>query len=327
MENKKNLKVFIEQGLIFSVLIVLILFFAISTEGKFIKIANLHTVLSQVVPYALLGFGMTFVMISGGIDLSVGSILGFGGILCAKLITLGFSVPVAITISLISGAFVGFINGFCVAKLKVVPFITTLGTQYIFRGITQLIGDGKPVSIQSLGDNDLTNQFKFIGNGTILGVSVPIWIMLITAFILMIILNKTSYAKSLYAVGSNEEAAKFSGIKVEKTKILAYVISGITASLAGILLTAKLVSAQTNAGTGYELEGVAAAVIGGTSVNGGSGSILGTLIGALVMGVLRNGLNILKVDSFIQMVIIGVIIILGVWYDRKRADNINKKEG
>lgn len=321
-EQKGCFSFFFEKGLACTVLLILVLFFSVTTEGKFIKVTNLQTVVSQVVPYALLGFGMTFVMITGGIDLSVGSILGFGGILCGKLITQGWSIPVAIIFTLCVGAFVGFINGYCVTKLQVVPFIVTLGTQFALRGMTQLIGDGKPVSIQAMEQKDIVEQFKFIGNGTWGGIYIPVWVMLGTALVLSIVLMKTAYSRQLYAVGSNEEAAKLSGIPVNRVKIYAYVISGITSTLAGILLTAKLVSAQTNAGSGYELEGIAAAVIGGTSVTGGVGTIFGTLLGALVMGSLRNGLNLLRIDSFVQSIIIGIIIILGVWYDTKQKEKV-----
>lgn len=307
------------KGMALGVLIVLGILFGITTGGKFLKPENLLTVALQVTPYAILGFGLTFVIITGGIDLSVGSILGFGGILCAQLLKTGIGIPLSIIISLIAGAAVGAVNGLCVTKLKVVPFIVTLGTLLGFRGLTQLIGGGKPVSIQSLADKELVADFKFIGGGTVFGViPFPMLIMFGLAIILGIILAKTGYGRRLYAAGSNEEAARLSGINVNKTKLIAYTISGLTASVAGILLAARLASAQSNAGSGYELEGIAAAVIGGTSVNGGVGTIAGTLIGAFVMGVLRNGLNLLKVDAFVQMIIIGAIIILGVWYDTAR---------
>ncbi|ONI43313.1 hypothetical protein AN641_01445 [Candidatus Epulonipiscioides gigas] len=312
----------LNKGLVFGVLIGLVILFAILTGGKFIQPSNLITIVSQIVPYALLGFGMTFILITGGIDLSVGSILGFGGILCAKLIIMGCPIWLAILFSLIAGAGIGFINGYCVTKLAVVPFIVTLGTQFAFRGLTQLIGGGKPVSIQAMEDKNVVNAFIWIGNGEILGIPVPIIIMIITGIILGVILAKTGYGRRIYAVGSNEEASRLSGINVTRTKLIAYTLSGLTSTIAGILLAAKLASAQSNAGTGYELEGIAAAVIGGTSVNGGVGTILGTIIGAFVMGVLRNGLNLLKVNAFIQMIIIGAIIVIGVWYDTKRRNKI-----
>jgi len=321
--NKKiNIRDLLSKGLAFGVLIGLTILFAVLTDGKFIKTTNLITIVSQVVPYALLGFGMTFVLITGGIDLSVGSILGFGGILCAQLITMGWPIWLAIVASLIAGAFVGFINGYCVTKLAVVPFIVTLGTQFAFRGLTQLIGGGKPVSIQAMDNKEVAEAFIWLGNGEIFGVTIPIILMIVTGIILGIVLAKTGYGRRVYAVGSNEDAARLSGINVARTKVIAYTISGLTSTIAGILLTAKLASAQSNAGTGYELEGIAAAVIGGTSVTGGVGTILGTIVGAFVMGVLRNGLNLLKVNAFVQMIVIGTIIVLGVWYDTKRRQNI-----
>lgn len=316
-----------QKFLAFGVLIVLSIFFGILTKGNFLKVDNILTIALQVTPYAILGFGLTFVLITGGTDLSAGSVLGFGGIVCAKAITLGVSIPVSIVLGILAGVLAGLINGLFVTKLNVTPFIATLGTQFAFRGLTQLVGQGKPVSIRALGDEKIISVFQFIGSGTIFGkVPFPTVIMIVTAIILGIILSKTAFGRRLYAVGSNEEAARLSGINVIKTKLIAYIICGATASMAGILLAARLVSAQSNAGQGYELEGIAAAVIGGTSVMGGEGGILGTVIGAFVMGVLRNGLNLLKVDAFVQMVIIGIIIVLGVWYDtarrKKQAESV-----
>ncbi len=308
-----------QKFLTFGVLIILCLFFGLLTKGSFLRIENLLTIALQVTPYAILGFGLTFVLISGGTDLSAGSVIGFGGIVCAKAVTLGISIPISIIIGLLAGVIAGFINGIFVTKLSVTPFIATLGTQFAFRGLTQLVGQGRPVSIQALDDKEIISVFRFIGGGAVFGkIPFPSIIMIIIAIVLGIILAKTGFGRRLYAVGSNEEAARLSGINVFKTKMTAYVICGATAAMAGILLAARLASAQSNAGQGYELEGIAAAVIGGTSVMGGEGGILGTVIGALVMGVLRNGLNLLKVDAFVQMVIIGIIIVIGVWYDTAR---------
>ena len=316
-----------QKFLAFGVLIVLSILFGTLTKGNFLKVDNLLTIALQVTPYAILGFGLTFVLITGGTDLSAGSVLGFGGIVCAKAITLGVSIPISIAFGILAGILAGLINGLFVTKLNVTPFIATLGTQFAFRGLTQLVGQGKPVSIRALGDEKIISVFKFIGSGTIFGkIPFPTVIMIITAIILGIIISKTAFGRRLYSVGSNEEAARLSGINVIKTKLIAYIICGATASMAGILLAARLVSAQSNAGQGYELEGIAAAVIGGTSVMGGEGGILGTVIGAFVMGVLRNGLNLLKVNAFVQMVIIGIIIVLGVWYDtarrKKQAESV-----
>lgn len=323
-KRKFNIKELMQNGLAFVALIVLSIFFGILTGGKFVSIDNLLTVLLQITPYAILGFGLTFVLITGGTDLSAGSVVGFGGIVCAKFLTNGMSIPVSILAGVLAGATAGLINGFIITKLNVTPFIATLGTQYAFRGLTQLVGAGKPVSIQSMENKEVVQRFKFIGGGTIFGkIPFPVIIVIIFAIVLGIILAKTGFGRRVFAVGSNEEAAKLSGINVVKTKILAYVLCGATSAFAGISLASRLSSAQSNAGTGYELEGIAAAVIGGTSTAGGEGSILGTVIGAMVMGVLRNGLNLLKVDAFIQMIIIGSIIVMGVWYDTIRR----KKRG
>lgn len=323
-KRKRDYGELLQKGLAFGVLILLAIFFGILTGGKFLTVNNLLTVGLQVTPYAILGFGMTFVVITGGIDISVGSVLGLGGITCAMLLTKGFGLVTSIVLAIAVGALVGLINGLCVTKLNVTPFIVTLGTQFAFRGLTQLVGQGKPVSVQALENKDLVNAFKFLGGGTVFGfIPVPMIIMFVLAIVTGVILAKTGFGRQIYAVGSNEEAARLSGINVTKTKLLAYTLCGITAALAGILLAARLASAQSNAGTGYEMEGIAAAVIGGTSVMGGEGSIMGTVIGAFVMGALRNGLNLLRVDPFVQMIITGSIIIVGVWYDNVRRKKQN----
>lgn len=314
----------LQKGLAFGILIILSAFFGILTKGNFLTTSNLLTVGLQVTPYAIIGFGLTFVIITGGNDISVGSVIGLGGITCASLLIRGYGLTFSVIAALLVGALAGLFNGFAVTKLNVTPFIVTLGTQFAFRGLTQLIGQGKPVSVQSIDDAELIETFKFIGGGNLFGfLPFPMVIMFILATVLGIFLAKTGFGRRLYAVGSNEEAARLSGIDVVKTKLLAYVLSGTTAALAGILLAARLASAQSNAGQGYEMEGIAAAVIGGTSVMGGEGSILGTVIGAFVMGILRNGLNLLRIDPFVQMVITGLIIIIGVWYDNVRRNKQN----
>ncbi len=315
---KKSYADLIQKGMAFAILILLSIFFSILTSGKYSSVDNLLTIALQVTPYAILGCGLTFVLITGGTDLSAGSVLGFGGIVCAKLLTMGVPMWLTILIGVGAGALAGLVNGLAVTKMNVTPFIATLGTQFAFRGLTQLVGQGKPVSVQSIEDKNLVAAFKFIGGGSVFGIPFPTILMVVIAVILGIILAKTGFGRRVYAVGSNEEAARLSGINVIKTKLTAYIICGGTAAFAGVLLAARLASAQSNAGQGYELEGIAAAVIGGTSVMGGEGGILGTIIGAFVMGVLRNGLNLVKVDPFVQMVIIGTIIVLGVWYDTLR---------
>lgn len=322
--SKADMGDFVQKFMAFGVLILLTIFFGILSQGKFVAVNNLLTVVLQITPYAILGFGLTFVLITGGTDLSAGSVVGFGGIICAKCLTMGLNLPVAILLGIGAGALAGLINGLVVTKMNVTPFIATLGTQFAFRGLTQLVGQGKPVSVQSLEDKELVASFKFIGGGTLFDtIPFPAVLMLVLAVVLGVVLAKTAFGRRLYAIGSNEDAARLSGINVFQTKLMAYVLCGATSAMAGILLAARLASAQSNAGQGYELEGIAAAVIGGTSVMGGEGGILGTVIGAAVMGVLRNGLNLVKVDAFVQMVIIGGIIIVGVWYDTLRRKKQN----
>ncbi len=283
-------------------------------EPDFLTLNNLFNILRQVSINALIAFGMTFVILTGGIDLSVGSILALSSAFVAGLMTDGTSALIAILAGLIVGAVMGALNGMVISLGKVAPFIATLATMTIFRGLTLVYTDGKPITGLSQG-----GWFELFGRGYFWIFPVPVLTMLLAFAVLYFILKKTTFGRYTYAIGGNEEAAKLMGIQVNKVKIMIYSLSGLMAALAGIILTSRLNSAQPTAGTSYELDAIAAVVLGGTSLSGGRGWIVGTLIGALIIGTLNNGLNLLGVSSFFQLVVKGLVILFAVLSDRKQA--------
>ncbi|WP_195832846.1 ABC transporter permease subunit [Staphylococcus haemolyticus] len=294
-------------GLILLIIVVSIL------NPSFLDLSNLLNLLRQISINGLIAFGMTFIILTGGIDLSVGSILALSSAFIVLMITSGVDPIIALIIGVLIGFVLGAVNGLLVTKGNMAPFIATLATMTIFRGLTLVITDGNPIT--NLGDSYL---FQLFGKGYFIGIPVPAVTMIIVFVILLIILQKTTFGRHTYAIGGNEVAAKISGIKVNKIKILIYGISGLMSSLAGGILTSRLNSAQPTAGTSYELDAIAAVVLGGTSLTGGKGRIVGTLIGVLIIGVLNNGLNLLGVSSFYQQVVKGVVILIAVLIDRKK---------
>ncbi|MFQ6728755.1 ribose ABC transporter permease [Streptococcus pneumoniae] len=294
--------------------IALIILMAVITiiNSNFLTANNLLNLLLQVTSNALIAFGMTFVILTGGIDLSVGSILALSSALTAGLLGSGMPVTLAILISLILGCILGMMNGLLIFYGKLAPFIVTLATMTIFRGATLVYTNGNPIT-KGLSDTFL---FQFLGQGYIVGIPFPVIIMFIVFIVLYVLLHKTAFGKSVYAIGGNEKAAYISGVKLNKVKIIIYSISGIMASISGLIITSRLSSAQPTAGASYEMDAIAAVVLGGTSLSGGKGRILGTLIGALIIGVLNNGLNIIGVSAFWQQVVKGVVILIAVLIDR-----------
>lgn len=269
--------------------IALIILMAVITiiNSNFLTANNLLNLLLQVTSNALIAFGMTFVILTGGIDLSVGSILALSSALTAGLLGSGMPVTLAILISLILGCILGMMNGLLISYGKLAPFIVTLATMTIFRGATLVYTNGNPIT-KGLSDTFL---FQFLGQGYIVGIPFPVIIMFIVFIVLYVLLHKTAFGKSVYAIGGNEKAAYISGVKLNKVKIIIY-------SISGLIITSRLSSAQPTAGASYEMDAIAAVVLGGTSLSGGKGRILGTLIGALIIGVLNNGLNIIGVSAF-----------------------------
>lgn len=269
-------------GLILLVIIISVL------NSAFLEPSNLFNLLRQVSINGLIAFGMTFVILTGGIDLSVGSTLALSSALIAILMVSGVDSMIALLVGCIFGAILGAINGLLITLGKMAPFIATLATMTVFRGLTLVITDGNPIT-----NLNGSYAFQLFGRGYFLGIPVPAVTMFITFIILYIILHKTIFGRQTYAMGGNEKAAFISGIKVNKLKIMIYSLAGLMSAMAGAILTSRLNSAQPTAGMSYELDAIAAVVLGGTSLTGGKGRILGTLIGVLIIGVLNNGLNLL----------------------------------
>ncbi|MDN6327230.1 MAG: ribose ABC transporter permease, partial [Alkalibacterium sp.] len=290
----------------FFALIVLMVFVTIMNPN-FIQVGNILNLLRQVSINGLIAFGMTFVIITGGIDLSVGSTLALSGALGAGMIAAGWNPVIATLGALIMGALLGAVNGVVITKGKTAPFIATLATMTIYRGLTLVYTDGNPIT--GIGDSFF---FQFIGKGYIFGIPFPVVLMAIAFGILFVILHKMTFGRKTFAIGGNENASYIAGIKSDRIKIAVYAISGFMASLSGMILTSRLNSAQPTAGTSYELDAIAAVVLGGTSLSGGRGRLFGTLVGALIIGTLNNGLNLIGVSSFYQQVVKGIVIIIAV---------------
>ena len=298
-----------------SVIGLVVLFVVISClNSSFIDPSNLKNLLRQVSINALISFGMTFVILTGGIDLSVGSILALSSVLMGSFIKSGNNPIVGIVLACVMGAVLGAVNGLVITKGKVAPFIATLATMTIFRGLTLVYTNGNPIS--SLTESEAFHSF---GQGFFMGLPVPAIMMLLMFAVSYFILHKTTLGRKTYAVGGNEKVSFIAGIKIDRIKIFAYTITGYLCGMAGAILTSRLNSAQPTAGTGYELDAIAAVVLGGTSLSGGKGRIVGTIIGALIIGTLNNGLNILNVSSFYQQVVKGIVILLAVLMDRKKS--------
>ncbi|MBS4538848.1 ribose ABC transporter permease [Clostridium sp. D2Q-11] len=283
-------------------------------NDRFLTVPNLLNILRQTSINAVIAAGMTFVILTGGIDLSVGSTVAFSGAIAASLIAGGYNVFLSILIALSIGALIGLINGIIISKGKVQPFIATLATMTLIRGATLVFTDGRPIGVGFEGPAEI---FNFIGSGYFLGIPIPIYLMILVFAIAYYILRQTRLGRYVYSLGDNEEATKLSGINTNKIKTSVYMISGLLAALTGIIITARLSSAQPTAGDGYELDAIAAVVLGGTSLAGGVGSIFGTVIGALIIGILSNALNLMNVSSYYQLMAKGLVILIAVLLDRK----------
>ncbi|QNM05253.1 ABC transporter permease [Qiania dongpingensis] len=303
----------------------LIIIFSILSRA-FLTVDNVISITLSVAIYATLACGISFVLIIGGAELSAGSVVGVAGAIFCVSLRAGIPAWICIIITIGCGILCGLFNGFLVTKMHLIPFIATLGTQYIFRGATYIISSGSSISVREVASEGDLAGLKFIGSGKILGIPMLVYIMVICAVILTIVLSKTTLGRKIFATGSNVEAARLSGISTDKITTIAYMFSGGMAGLAGVMLTTRLLSAQPTAGTSFELEGIAASVIGGVSMMGGQGTIPGAVMGAFIVGIMRNGLNLLGVNTFWQQVITGVIIIVAVWADiMRRRREASKK--
>ena len=276
----------------------------------FMTLSNITNVFTQVSTNAIIAVGMTFVILTGGIDLSVGSTVAISGAFAASIIKSTNNVFLAIIVAGIVGIVIGLINGLLISKGKLQAFIATLATMTIFRGATLVFTNGTPIS-------KLSESFVNIGNGKLGFIPIPVVITVIVFIIAVYVLTQTRFGRYLYALGGNEDSARLSGINTNKIKTLVYVISGFASSIAGVIIASRIGSASPNAGTGFELDAIAAVVIGGTSLAGGEGRITGTLIGALIIGVLNNGLNLMNVSPFYQSIVKGLVILIAVLLDKK----------
>lgn len=275
-------------------------------NSSFLTTNNLVNVMLQVSINAIIAAGMTFAILTSGIDLSVGSVMALSGSISAGLMLAGFPVFPAMLIGLLIGSAFGLLNGVFVAWFGMSPIIVTLATMGIARGLALLYTGGYPIS-------GLPDIFSYFGRGTFLSIPLPIIIMLLVYLFAWILLNKLPFGRYIYAIGGNEEAAKLSGIRVSYIKMWVYLISGFTAAISGMVLTSRLMSGQPNAGHGFELDAIAAVVLGGTLISGGKGTLTGTFIGALLLGVLNNGLNLIGISPYVQNVIKGIIILAAIY--------------
>jgi ribose transport system permease protein len=307
-----------------SLLVLLLMVAAMAAlSDRFFTAANGWNIMRQISVNLCLSIGMTMVILAGGIDLSVGSILALAGAVTAGLIKhpwpipwlgveLEFTVHGAILAGLFVGLFLGWFNGQMITRVRIPPFVATLGMLSIARGLTMLWTKGFPIT-------GLGRQFAVIGTATALGVPVPVWISASLVVVFVVVSKKMRFGRYIYAVGGNERTAKLSGLNVDRIKVAVYTLAGGLSAIAGLVVTSRLDSAQPNAGTGYELDSIAAVVIGGTSLSGGRGSILGTVLGCLIIGVLNSGLVLLDVSPFWQQVVKGSVILLAVAIDRLRG--------
>ncbi len=283
--------------------------FLSAMSDRFFTLSNQINILRQVSIQAIIAFGMTVVIISGGIDLSVGSVFAFSAVVMASVLKQG-SVFLGILVALLIGGAFGLANGLLVAKGKMQPFIATLATMAIARSFTLVYTQGMPIT-------GFSRSFRYIGRGEILGVPIPVVIMVSILLLMWYILRMTKLGLYAYSIGGNEEATRLSGVKVNLYKVSFYVISGVLTAVSAIILTARLNSAQPIFGVGYELDAIAAVVLGGASLSGGTGGVIGTFFGALLMGVINNGLNLLNVSPFYQQAVKGIVILLAVLLEKK----------
>ncbi len=311
MKNKNIIQYLQDYGSFIALIFLVMVISIISPDFRTVN--NFLSLLRQSAINGLIAFGMTCIILTGGIDLSVGSVLALTSIICAHIIKIGMPAPLSMLIALIFGIILGTISGLMVTKSRLQPFIATLITMTGYRGLTMILSGGRPIS--RLGDNLLLNQ---IGKGSFLGIPIPVWILIIFFAIFLFVLKKTVLGRQIYATGSNSKAAELAGINTNNIKLIVYAVSGIMASLSGLILVSRLGSAQPTLGSGYELDAIAAVALGGTSMTGGRGKITGTLIGILIIAVLNNGLNIIGVSSYYQDVVKALVIFLAVISDRNR---------
>ncbi|MEQ5690428.1 ribose ABC transporter permease [Proteus mirabilis] len=299
-----------------SLIALLLLIVVVSTlSPNFFTLNNIFNILQQTSVNAIMAVGMTLVILTSGIDLSVGSLLALTGAVAASMVGADVNALVAVVGALALGAAIGGVTGVIIAKGKVQAFIATLVMMLLLRGVTRVYTDGSPINT---GFSDNADLFSWFGIGRPFGIPTPIWLMMIVFLSAWYVLHHTRLGRYIYALGGNEAATRLSGISVDKIKIIVYALCGLLAALASVIEVARLSSAQPMAGNGYELDAIAAVVLGGTSLTGGKGRIMGTLIGALILGFLNNALNLLGISSNYQMIVKAVVILLAVLVDNKK---------
>ena len=315
----KRKKVSFDFPWITAAIAMLVLVVALSLASPmFLSTSNLMSILRQAAVYVIMGLGMSFVMMTGGVDLSQGSLLALIGVISAYIVQNVGSIPLAILASVVVGALIGSVNGSIIACLNIPPFIATLASMYLCRGLTLVITQASPIV--------LTNDaFKWIGTGSLLGLPVPVYIFLVAAAAGQFILSYTATGRFILAVGSNQEAARLSGIKTRWNKCKAYILSGIMVSIAGVVYVSRLGAAQATAGQSYEMEAIAAAVLGGTSVMGGEGTVFGTVLGAIVVAIVRNAMVLLEISTYYQQIVTGAVILIAVIIDTQRKARAAKR--
>ena len=311
--SKKKLSVKVLDYGIVVFLISLIVIFSVSNK-YFFTFTNITNVLRQISIVGISTVAMTMVVLTGGIDLSVGSMLALSSIMLAKMLTNGINMYLAIPITLVLGIVMGLFNGFLINKVKISPLITTLGTMTIYRGITYIVTSGLPVY-------GFPKEFSFIGQGYIANIPVPIFILVGVYIIGFIILYMTKFGVHVYGIGGSEKASLLSGIKVNLVKYKVYALSGFLAALAGVVSLSRINSGVPNTGTGFELDVVTAVVLGGVSVNGGVGKLSGVIIGCLIIGILSNGMILLNIGEYYQMVVKGLVLLIAVGVDNYTKNN------
>lgn len=311
MKNKKLGNIVSDFGILIALALLVIVISVISPEFR--TVSNFLSLLRQSSINGFIAFGMTCVILTGGIDLAVGSVLALTTAFCASFIVSGIPAGLAMLLALVIGVGFGVVNGLLITKGRLQPFIATLITQIIFRGFTMIFMDGKPIS--GLGSSFI---LKFLGKGSVAGIPFPAILFIIVFAVMWFVLEKTTFGRRLYATGSNAAAAKLAGVNIDKTKVIAYAISGAFAALSGLILLSRLGSAQPTLGVAYETDAIAATALGGTSMSGGRGRIWGTFVGILIIAVLNNGLNIMGVSSYWQDVVKGAVILVAVMSDKNR---------
>lgn len=320
MKNQTKRKLISAVNVYRSVIILVIMIIAAGVlSPSFFSVPNLFNVVRQISVAGIVAAGMTFVILTGGIDLSVGSIVGLSGVVGAGVLAQTGSTVIAILAALGIGILCGTINGLFIAKFEIPPFIATLGMMTLLRGCVLIYTKGSPISIKS-------DAYKFIGKGDFFGIPLPIFILFIIFIVANFVLNSTTFGRSIYALGGNREASRLSGIPTKRTEWLAYIINGFLAGVAAVVLTARLGSAQSTSGEGIEMDAIAAVILGGTSLSGGVGFVLPTVVGAMIMGIIDNILTLLNVNPHATNIVKGVVILIAVLVDKKVKDLSAKAE-